>query len=135
MDKVVMMIAWALTCDARADSGSTLVFNSMAFLLETSDWALPSKDLKENSVVLWSNLLAANTFHVWRILLRHWLISDQNNNKSCDPPQTLIGWIFRRTPSLQLPFSVAVSLRVGIEIFPFIQWTSGNLGQWWKCRH
>lgn len=46
--KIMLLLShWSLTWDARADSGSTLVFASKEFLFDGSNWVLQSKDLKE----------------------------------------------------------------------------------------
>lgn len=42
----LLLSHWALTCDARADSGSTLVFASKVFLFDESNWVLQSMDLR-----------------------------------------------------------------------------------------
>jgi len=46
-DYCLLLLYWALTWDARADSGSTLVFASKEFLFDGSNWVLQSMDLKE----------------------------------------------------------------------------------------
>lgn len=45
-DYCLLLSYWALTWDARADSGSTLVFTSKEFLFDGSTWVLQSIDLK-----------------------------------------------------------------------------------------
>lgn len=45
-DYCLLLSYWALTWDARADSGSALVFASMEFLFNGSNWVLQSMDLK-----------------------------------------------------------------------------------------
>lgn len=46
-DYCLLLSRWALTWDARADSGSTLVFTSKEFLFAGSNWVLQSMDLKQ----------------------------------------------------------------------------------------
>lgn len=45
-DYSLLLSCWALTWDARADSGSTLVLTSKEFLFDVSTWVLQSMDLK-----------------------------------------------------------------------------------------
>lgn len=56
--RLLILLQTTLTCDARADSGSTLAFASKVFLFDESIWVLQSMDLMERT-----ETFSYNTMH------------------------------------------------------------------------
>lgn len=70
-DCCLLLSCWALTWDARADSGSTLVLTSNEFLFDGSTWVLQSIDLKwkkklKGQMLKWCRLKL--TIIIWYLL-------------------------------------------------------------------